>query len=498
MAQQLKDSKGNPITGKDGKEIYIADMLALKNRRIVKEVNAEKRTLTIIGTDETRDRDGDIISINGWEMANFLTNPVFLWAHDYSSVPIAAAVKVIRKREPAPHMVFTEQFAPEGIFPFADMIFELYKIKQINASSVGFMPYSWEKIEDKDSEEGGKYQYRSNRKFTKQELLELSGCAVPANPSALQMAMKSFSIPKGINADKVIDYIIGKEAPMIDLNREDDWNEEIDKIKKQTEFVDETDSTIFQLPDDLENKNQDNEDKEIDYLLNTKFPEVELIGFDPDNYDLIGKKEMKPYPNEHACRLESPDDFDKFARKNCGIKSDGKCIDVIYGIKGNKSTVQAMRYSKDIWDKDAAKNHCKDHKGSFEAAGEASFLDTNTLVCPSCNEAKVGAVLSAKNKNMLVEAQANIQKVLDAATPIQEQDSIEDTDHTDISDNQDSKSNGVKDDLFDTILADEKKPEEKQVEQVDSKELDVERIQELTRIANVLKGAVDLLTKIQK
>jgi hypothetical protein len=488
MAQQLKDSKGNPIINAgSGKEIFIADMPALKNRRIVKEINPEKRTLTIIGTDETRDRDGDIISINGWEMANFLANPVFLWAHDYSSVPIAAAVKIMRKREPSPHMVFTEQFAPEGIFPFADMIFELYKIKQINASSVGFMPYSWEKIEDKESEEGGKYQYRSNRKFTKQELLELSGCAVPANPSALQMAMKSFSIPKGINADKVIDYIIGKEMPMIDQNKEDSWNEEIDKIKKQTEFVDETESTIFQVPDNI---------KILDQTKDIIIVDPTDKDFNLDDYDLVGKKEMKPYPNEHACRLENPDDFDKFARKNCGIKSDGKCIDVVYGIKDNKSTIQAMRYPKDIWDKDAAKNHCKDHKGSFEVAGEASVQDGE--ICLTCGgEIKVGAVLSTKNKNMLVEAQANIQKVLDAAVPIQEQDSIEDTDHTDISDNQDSKSNDAKDNLFDAILADEKKPEEK-VEQVDSKELDTERVQELTRIATVLKGAVDLLTKIQK
>lgn len=91
--------------------------------------------------------------------------------------------------------------------------------------------------------------------------------------------------------------------------------------------------------------------------LNTDL--VESIA-DPD--------EGKPYPSEHACRLADPGQFDRFARKNCFKKSEGKCIDFIFGIKGGKSKVQAMRYKKKTWTASAARSHCGSHGGSFEAA----------------------------------------------------------------------------------------------------------------------------------
>jgi len=92
-----------------------------------------------------------------------------------------------------------------------------------------------------------------------------------------------------------------------------------------------------------------------------------------------------PYPNEHSCRLEDPDKYDRFARKNCAQKSDGKCIDVIYGIKGGKSEIQALRYPKSVWTESAARTHCKLHKGFFEPAAKKNGrnfydgFDTETI-----------------------------------------------------------------------------------------------------------------------
>lgn len=50
------------------------------------------------------------------------------------------------------------------------------------------------------------------------------------------------------------------------------------------------------------------------------------------------------------------------------MKSGGKCLDVIYGIKSGKSEIQAYRYKKTIWTASAARSHCSSHNGSFEAA----------------------------------------------------------------------------------------------------------------------------------
>jgi len=78
----------------------------------------------------------------------------------------------------------------------------------------------------------------------------------------------------------------------------------------------------------------------------------------------------KPYPGEHSCRLHNHGGYDRFARKNCAAKSNGKCIDHIYGIKKGKSELQAMRYKKNIWNASSARSHCQSNGGSFEAASE--------------------------------------------------------------------------------------------------------------------------------
>ena len=43
---------------------------------------------------------------------------------------------------------------------------------------------------------------------------------------------------------------------------------------------------------------------------------------------------------------------------------------MIYGIKNNKSEIQALRYPKEKWTADDARTHCKSRGGSFEAASE--------------------------------------------------------------------------------------------------------------------------------
>lgn len=102
-----------------------------------------------------------------------------------------------------------------------------------------------------------------------------------------------------------------------------------------------------------------------------------------------------PYENEHSCRLENPDKYDRFARKNCYQKHDGKCIDFIFGIKAGKSEVQAMRYNKDVWTEASAKNHCKDHEGTFEAAKkEANMEIERKSILVELKDAEPGAFVA--------------------------------------------------------------------------------------------------------
>ena len=80
---------------------------------------------------------------------------------------------------------------------------------------------------------------------------------------------------------------------------------------------------------------------------------------------------LKPYPQENACRLNSPGKYDKFRRGS--RVSGGKTYHIIYGHNGktDKWEEQAYRYPKDGWTVTEAKKHCKDHDGmTFEPAVE--------------------------------------------------------------------------------------------------------------------------------
>lgn len=149
----------------------------------------EERVLRFIGSDETPDRDGDVISVNGWDLKNYSKNPVFLWAHDASIPPVGKANSVTTENG---KLMFDIEFPEKGIYPLADLVYNLYKGGFLNATSVGFIGTEVERREDdavKDLPE-----WKRGVKFNAQELLELSAVPVPSNPSALQQAKSAGKI----------------------------------------------------------------------------------------------------------------------------------------------------------------------------------------------------------------------------------------------------------------------------------------------------------------
>lgn len=132
------------------------------------------RTLDFLISTDTVDRQGDTVALDGWNFKNYLKNPVVLWAHDYTMLPVARATKLWL----SPKGVHaTAEFTPAGSILFNDRVFEMYKGGFLSAVSVGFQPTKWAFTED------------SGRKFgidfMEQELLEFSAVPVPANPDAL-------------------------------------------------------------------------------------------------------------------------------------------------------------------------------------------------------------------------------------------------------------------------------------------------------------------------
>jgi HK97 family phage prohead protease len=236
--KDLKEDKMFEVLRKldDGQEV-----LALK---MTNEVSVDKdidgkalgdMEIEMIGSTESLDRDGESIALDAWDIKQFKKNPIILPQHNYSRPAIGKA-KDVRIKDGA--LVFKIEFPEDGVNPEADTYRKLYKAGFMNASSVGFIPKTWE---DGD---GKKTPFR---KFTKVELLELSLVSVPSNPTAL-MTAKS----KGIVNDaelKAIGLEVKSDDPNLLVNdnhmqshREmaeymEDMEEMISDIKMRLSFV---------------------------------------------------------------------------------------------------------------------------------------------------------------------------------------------------------------------------------------------------------------------
>ena len=145
----------------------------------------------IISTD-TIDRAGDVVSADGWELDNYRKNPVILWAHDYSQMPVARSLS----EEKLPGKLKSNaQFAPKDLSEFGYMTGQMYAKGFMNAVSVGFKGLEWAFVKDTDRPFG--------IDFKRQELLEYSTVPVPCNPEAL-IGAKSL----GIDLDPMLKWAI--------------------------------------------------------------------------------------------------------------------------------------------------------------------------------------------------------------------------------------------------------------------------------------------------
>jgi HK97 family phage prohead protease len=139
--------------------------------------NPGSRTKRFVFSDETVDRAKDVIKAGGWNLDNFLRNPTVLFAHRSDEPPIGRAsnVGVVGQR-----LIGDIEFASADTYPLADTIFRLVKGGFLNAVSVGFRPLKFQFSKDPSRPNG--------IDFLESELLEVSVCPVPANPSALVQA----------------------------------------------------------------------------------------------------------------------------------------------------------------------------------------------------------------------------------------------------------------------------------------------------------------------
>lgn len=140
----------------------------------VKVASESDRTIDFVISTDTVDLAGDTIAVAGWKLDNYKKNPVVLFAHDASSMPVGKATNV---RVEDGKLKATVEFMTREISGFADAVFRALKAGFLSAVSVGFYPVKYAFVDDPER--------RFGVDFLEQILLEFSVVPVPCNPEAL-------------------------------------------------------------------------------------------------------------------------------------------------------------------------------------------------------------------------------------------------------------------------------------------------------------------------
>ena len=158
-----------------------------------------KKGLVAIASTETPDRVGDSLKATDWDLAKFKANPVLQAGHDYNpqfTIGIAKNIRVNEKKQLVFEPVFHE------ITQLARDIKGMYQEGILKAWSVGFIPYALMKNEN-------------GEKMGKNELLEVSAVAVPANSEALTYA-KSYGDSEIKNINDWVEKALPSDDSLID------------------------------------------------------------------------------------------------------------------------------------------------------------------------------------------------------------------------------------------------------------------------------------------
>ncbi|MDR2898490.1 MAG: HK97 family phage prohead protease [Spirochaetaceae bacterium] len=149
------------------------------------------------------DRTGERIDPEGWEVKQYMKNPVVEWSHRWD-IPAIGKIDGLTIDDTGLHGVVV--FNDKEYDPFAWSIEQRVKAGVLRAGSVGFRVMEIE-IPDRETAKDGTALI-----FRKQELLEFSICNVPANPWALAMSSEKGEKSKEIG--RVVNSFWGGVIPL--------------------------------------------------------------------------------------------------------------------------------------------------------------------------------------------------------------------------------------------------------------------------------------------
>jgi HK97 family phage prohead protease len=133
-----------------------------------------QRVYTFRATSEAVDRQGEVVSADGWDFSAFEANPVILDSHDYSGIDaiVGKALPPLRRMADTWEVDVVFSGTPKG-----QLAQQLVDEGSLRAVSVGF----------RSMQRAGGARDGAPLTHVKQELLEISVVPIPANPEAVRL-----------------------------------------------------------------------------------------------------------------------------------------------------------------------------------------------------------------------------------------------------------------------------------------------------------------------
>ena len=180
---QLNDFFGRLVPLCDGRIGLRGGLTA--TAEVPSDASQDSPVIDFVASTEAVDRYGEVIRAEGWRLDNYRRNPVFQNAHQYGDILFTLGRALIT--EVRGNALYQRvEFATE-VNPMARIAYGLYRGKFLNAVSVGFLPLRWE---------NGGENSPWRRRHLEQELVEVSAVGIPANPEALQLALRAGAIAR--------------------------------------------------------------------------------------------------------------------------------------------------------------------------------------------------------------------------------------------------------------------------------------------------------------
>lgn len=156
----------------------------IKRLGAIKQIDPEAHTFKFVANSGELDRSGEILDVAGCDYANWMANPVILWAHDDWGLPIGKGLGI--EAVEGEGLVVESAWA-SAAYDRAAIVEALWSGGFLNGASVRFMPRKWMDYADGTPERlSGLY-----RRYTEWELLEISIVDIPCDPRALRKALDS-------------------------------------------------------------------------------------------------------------------------------------------------------------------------------------------------------------------------------------------------------------------------------------------------------------------